>query len=91
MPIAAMLTWATVAAVIGLIFVGLVIGAVGRVIHPGPDPIGLIATIAVGVVSVLTAGLLLGGRFGLLGYVIAVVIATVLVALFSGSRRRRFR
>lgn len=91
MPIAAMSSVATVQAVVGLIFAGLVIGAVGRAIHPGPDPIGLITTIAIGVFSALVAGLLLGGRFGFIGYLIAVAIATALVALFSASRRRRQR
>ncbi|HEY5478295.1 MAG TPA: GlsB/YeaQ/YmgE family stress response membrane protein [Gaiellaceae bacterium] len=91
MLIAAMSTGTTIGAVIALIVIGLVIGAVGRAIHPGPDPIGLVTTIAIGVVSALVAGLLLGGRFGLLGYLIAVAIATALVALFSASRRRRLR
>ena len=77
--------------VIGLLLVGLLVGLLGRLFHPGRDPIGLVATIVIGVVSVVIAGLLIGG---FLGFVLAVVIGVGLVALWSGfarSRRPRWR
>jgi uncharacterized membrane protein YeaQ/YmgE (transglycosylase-associated protein family) len=81
----------TVVAVIVLIIAGLIVGALGRLIHPGPDPMGLIATAAIGVASLLIAGLLLPRAIGWLGYLVAVLIAVALVALVSGHRRRRAR
>jgi len=66
--------------IIGLIVIGLVVGALGRLFHPGRDKMGLLMTMAIGVVSVLIAGLLIGG---FLGFIIAVVIGVVLVALWS--------
>ena len=66
--------------IIGLIVVGLVVGALGRLFHPGRDKMGLLMTMAIGVASVLIAGLLIGG---FLGFIIAVVIGVVLVALWS--------
>jgi uncharacterized membrane protein YeaQ/YmgE (transglycosylase-associated protein family) len=66
--------------VIGLILVGLVVGALGRLFHPGHDPMGLLMTAVIGVASVLIAGLLIGG---FLGFVVAVVVGVVLVALWS--------
>jgi uncharacterized membrane protein YeaQ/YmgE (transglycosylase-associated protein family) len=82
---------ATVGEIIALIVVGLIVGALGRLIHPGHDPIGLFGTLVIGVASVLVVGLLLHKPLGFLGYVIAVAVALLLVALVSRSRRRRFR
>jgi uncharacterized membrane protein YeaQ/YmgE (transglycosylase-associated protein family) len=66
--------------VIGLILVGLLVGALGRLFHPGRDRMGILMTMAIGVGSVLIAGLLIGGA---LGFVLAVVIGVALVALWS--------
>lgn len=74
--------------IIGLIIVGLVIGALGRLLHPGPDPMGLLMTIVIGIASALLVGWLVGG--GWLGFLLAIVVAVVLVALyarFAGPRR----
>jgi uncharacterized membrane protein YeaQ/YmgE (transglycosylase-associated protein family) len=73
--------------IIGLIIVGLIVGALGRLIHPGPDPIGILLTIAIGIASALPVGWLVGG--GILGFILAVIVAAVLVALvarMSGPR-----
>jgi uncharacterized membrane protein YeaQ/YmgE (transglycosylase-associated protein family) len=74
--------------IIGLIIVGLVVGALGRLIHPGPDPIGILMTIVIGIASTLLVFWLVGG--GILGWILAVVVAIVLVAIWSrvvGPRR----
>jgi len=47
---------------------------------------GLLTTMAIGVASVLIAGLLIGG---FLGFVLAVVIGVVLVAAWSHLQARR--
>jgi uncharacterized membrane protein YeaQ/YmgE (transglycosylase-associated protein family) len=72
--------------IIGLIVVGLIVGALGRLFHPGRDPMGFIFTGVIGVASVLIAGLLIGGW---LGFVLAVVIGVVLVSLWSHFVERR--
>ena len=41
-----------------LIIVGLIVGALGRALHPGKDPMGWILTLALGVVSLIIAGLI---------------------------------
>lgn len=66
--------------IIGLILLGLVVGALGRLFHKGRDPMGLVMTIVIGVASVLIAGLLIRG---FLGFVVAVVVGVLLVALWS--------
>lgn len=64
--------------IIGLIIAGLIVGALGRLINPGPDPMGWIVTIAIGIGAVLIVGLVFSSWFG---YVIAVIVAAVLVTL----------
>lgn len=69
--------------IIWLIIVGLIVGALGRLVNPGKDPMGWLLTLAIGVASVLIVGLLLGGDdgIGFWGYLLAVIIAAVLVTL----------
>jgi uncharacterized membrane protein YeaQ/YmgE (transglycosylase-associated protein family) len=72
--------------VIGLIVAGLIIGALGRLFHPGRDPMPIWLTIAIGIAAALIAGVLIGG---ILGFVLAVAIAVALVALVGGMYRGR--
>jgi uncharacterized membrane protein YeaQ/YmgE (transglycosylase-associated protein family) len=66
--------------VLSLIVVGLLVGALGRLFHRGRDRMGILMTIAIGVASVLIAGLLIGGA---LGFILAIVIGVLLVAAWS--------
>jgi uncharacterized membrane protein YeaQ/YmgE (transglycosylase-associated protein family) len=75
--------------IIGLIVAGAIVGALGRLVNPGPDPMGWIVTIAIGIGAVLIVGLIVGG---ILGWILAVIVAAVLVALVQrflpGTDRR---
>jgi uncharacterized membrane protein YeaQ/YmgE (transglycosylase-associated protein family) len=77
--------------IIVLIIIGLVVGALGRLLNPGPDPLGWIVTIAIGVGAVLAVGLLFDDM-GFWAYVLAVIVAAVLVTVVQkvlpGSDRR---
>jgi uncharacterized membrane protein YeaQ/YmgE (transglycosylase-associated protein family) len=77
---------------IWFIIVGAIVGVLGRALHPGRDPMGFLLTIAIGVVSMLIAGLISGGW---LAFVIGVVVAIVLVAIVgrvtAGGGRRPVR
>ena len=85
-------------AVLAWIVVGLIAGAIARLLVPGHDPIGCLGTIAVGLAGSLVGGaigdLLTPGhqRFepaGILGSIIGAVI--VLAVLRWLGRRRRWR
>ena len=64
--------------IIGLIIAGIIVGALGRLVNPGPDPMGWLVTIAIGIASVLIVGLLVGGW---LGWILAVIVAAILVTV----------
>jgi uncharacterized membrane protein YeaQ/YmgE (transglycosylase-associated protein family) len=65
---------------IALIIVGAVVGALGRLFHPGPDPMGWIITIALGIVSLIIGGIIASGFWA---FVIGVIIAIALTAIYG--------
>ena len=68
--------------ILWLIIAGLIVGALGRLVNPGRDPMGWLATLAVGVGSVLIVGLIFGvDDLGFWHYVVAVIVAAVLVTI----------
>ena len=73
---------------IWFIIAGLIVGALGRLLHPGRDPMGWLMTLAVGVVAMIIAAAISSGW---VAFVIGVIIAALLVALigrFTGGNRR---
>jgi uncharacterized membrane protein YeaQ/YmgE (transglycosylase-associated protein family) len=71
--------------------VGLVIGWLGRLLVPGYQPIGLLATILYGIGGALLGGIVANaiGTGGLVQFLIAVAAAAVLIAVVSGGWRGR--
>jgi uncharacterized membrane protein YeaQ/YmgE (transglycosylase-associated protein family) len=71
-----------------LVIVGALVGALGRLFHPGTDPMGWIVTILIGIASLVTAGVIFSST--VLQFVVGVIVAVILVALvgrFFGERR----
>ncbi len=77
--------------IIGLILIGLVIGGLARLALPGPDPMGLMATAAVGIAGSLISGLIMRLAFHRVGwsFLVALVISTGIVYLMRRSRGGR--
>ena len=84
--------------VVGLVFklfwwalVGLVIGALARAILPGKQTIGILETAGAGVASALLGGLIghIVGVGSFLQFVVAIIVAVVLVGVLSGTERAR--
>jgi uncharacterized membrane protein YeaQ/YmgE (transglycosylase-associated protein family) len=73
---------------IGLIIAGIIVGALGRLFHPGREPMGILATVGVGIASVILAGILIG-HHGILTFIVAVGIGVLLVALVGRLTSRR--
>jgi uncharacterized membrane protein YeaQ/YmgE (transglycosylase-associated protein family) len=64
-----------------LIIVGAVVGALGRLFHPGVDPMGWLLTILIGVASLVVAGLIFDSAA--LTFIVGIIVAVILVALVS--------
>ncbi|MPY78635.1 MAG: GlsB/YeaQ/YmgE family stress response membrane protein [Actinophytocola sp.] len=85
----------TISGLLSALLVGLVIGALARLILPGKQAIGLIATIAIGILAALL-GTWLTNQMGLgdaAGYdvfefVAQVVLALIGVGIVAGTLRR---
>lgn len=77
--------------IILLILIGLVIGGLARLALPGPDPMGLFATAAVGIAGSLISGLILRLAFHRVGwsFLVAVLVSTGIVWLIRRSRGGR--
>ncbi|UYN94871.1 MAG: GlsB/YeaQ/YmgE family stress response membrane protein [Enhydrobacter sp.] len=77
--------------ILGMIAIGLLVGLVARLVTPGPNPRGIIVTIAVGIVGSVLAtyggqalGLYRAGEAaGFIGSVVGAVVLLVLVRLFG--------
>lgn len=76
--------------IVGFIITGLIVGALGRLVVPGRNPIGLLATIGLGIVGAIVGGLI-GHAIGVgavVTFLIAIGVAALLVAMVSGTGRR---
>jgi uncharacterized membrane protein YeaQ/YmgE (transglycosylase-associated protein family) len=73
------------------IVIGLIVGALGRLVVPGANPMGILMTILLGVVGAVVGGLIANaiGLGGTIAFIISVAVAALLVFLVSGSRRAR--
>jgi uncharacterized membrane protein YeaQ/YmgE (transglycosylase-associated protein family) len=85
----------SIGAIIGWIVIGLIAGALGKLIMPGDDPGGIIATILLGIAGAVVGGFLaslvgLGGGGIIWSIVVATIGAIILLAIYRaivGSRR----
>lgn len=75
---------------------GLIAGALGKLIMPGDDPGGIIVTILIGMVGAMVGGFIVQGILGIAGggFIWSIVVATlgaiILLAIYRamvGQRR----
>ncbi|HEX9269768.1 MAG TPA: GlsB/YeaQ/YmgE family stress response membrane protein [Candidatus Limnocylindria bacterium] len=81
--------------IIGFLIVGLIAGVVARFLVPGPDPMGWIATIVLGIIGSFVGGflanLLFGGVValsptGIVGSIIGAIIVLLIWRQVGGRR-----
>jgi uncharacterized membrane protein YeaQ/YmgE (transglycosylase-associated protein family) len=74
--------------ILSLFVVGLIVGALGRLALPGPDPLTLLQTALVGIAGSLLAGLLVWAIYGRggAGIVLSVLFSTGIVYAIRRSR-----
>ena len=79
---------------IWFLIVGLIVGALARFIMPGKDPMGLIATMILGVIGALVGGLVAGllwrsdGSFSPGGLLLSLLGAVLVLAIWRMIRAR---
>jgi uncharacterized membrane protein YeaQ/YmgE (transglycosylase-associated protein family) len=84
----------TMTAILLWIVFGLVVGALAKLVMPGDDPGGIIVTILLGIAGALVGGLI-GRAIGIYGpnqpagYIMSIIGAIVLLALYRMVARRR--
>jgi uncharacterized membrane protein YeaQ/YmgE (transglycosylase-associated protein family) len=81
---------------IAAIVIGFLAGFIGRALLPGPDPMGVVATIVVGIVGALVGWVLFTYVLGIgdddkfdLGGIIGAILGTMLVLLALRAIRGR--
>ena len=82
--------------ILGLVVIGLVIGALARLIKPGRQRIGLMMTLLLGVGGAIIGGVIAGllgtgGIFELnfIGFAVAVIAAVLLIGAAEGGAARK--
>jgi len=83
----------TVTGIISAIIVGLIIGALGRLVLPGKQDIPIWLTIVIGIVAAIIGTFIVGSLSDTKGFdwielVVQIVLAAFGVALVSGVRGR---
>ncbi|MDF2457625.1 MAG: Transglycosylase associated protein [Nitrospira sp.] len=79
--------------VLGWIVFGLIVGIVGKLVMPGKDPGGFLATVAIGILGAIIGGFLgrLLGMYGEgdpVGFIMAVIGAMLFLWLYRMITRR---
>jgi uncharacterized membrane protein YeaQ/YmgE (transglycosylase-associated protein family) len=87
--------------IIVLIIIGLIAGAVARLLVPGRDPIGILGTILLGIVGSFVGGFLQNliqyhnlsihsfHPVGIIGSIIGAIVVLILLRLFHAEPGRR--
>ena len=78
-----------------MLIIGLVVGAIAKLIMPGKDPGGIIVTMLIGIVGALVAGFLgralgwyhEGEPAGFIASVVGAILLLVIYRLVTGNRR----
>jgi uncharacterized membrane protein YeaQ/YmgE (transglycosylase-associated protein family) len=83
--------------IVGAIFIGLIVGALARLILPGRQNIGVIMTILLGAIGSFTGSWVTyrlistanQGKFELTAFLVGIIVAVVLIAIYVGVTGRR--
>jgi uncharacterized membrane protein YeaQ/YmgE (transglycosylase-associated protein family) len=85
-----------IATIIWFIVIGLIAGAVARLLVPGRDPMGIVATIVLGIVGSFVGGFLAALFFaphrfvlstsGIIGSIIGAIILLLILRAFRARR-----
>ena len=75
--------------ILALLLSGLIIGALARLALPGPDPMGILATIGLGLAGTVVGGIIGGLIFGTGGFLFALLGAILVLYLYRRFVQKR--
>ena len=82
--------------ILGLIFIGVVIGVLARLIKPGRQRLGMLMTVLLGIGGALIGGVIAGligtgsiFELDFIGFVVAVIAAVLLIGVAEGSTAKK--
>jgi uncharacterized membrane protein YeaQ/YmgE (transglycosylase-associated protein family) len=75
--------------ILALLLTGLIVGALARLALPGPDPMGILATIGLGLAGTFLGGIIGGLLFGTSGFLFALLGAILLLYLYRRLVQKR--
>ena len=85
----------TLSVIIWWILIGLVVGAVARLVIPGRQHIGILLTILIGIAAAIIGGILtaalLGGGQTVITFIVSVLLAALVVSAFTTRGYGRYR
>jgi len=78
-----------------MLIIGLIVGAIAKLIMPGKDPGGIIVTMLIGIVGALVAGFIgralgwyhEGEAAGFIASVVGAILLLIIYRLIMGNRR----
>jgi uncharacterized membrane protein YeaQ/YmgE (transglycosylase-associated protein family) len=82
--------------ILGLVFIGVVIGVLARLIKPGRQRLGMLMTVLLGIGGALIGGVIAGligtgsiFELDFIGFVVAVIAAVLLIGVAEGSTAKK--
>ena len=84
----------TLSVILWWLVIGLVIGAVGHLLVPGRQRIGILLTVVFGVVGAIIGGIvttaIIGAGHTIITFIVAIVVAALLISVVSHPRSRLY-
>lgn len=84
----------TLSVILWWLVIGLVIGAIGHLLVPGRQRIGILLTVVFGVVGAIVGGIIttaiVGAGHTVITFIVAIIVAALLISLISHPRSRLY-
>jgi uncharacterized membrane protein YeaQ/YmgE (transglycosylase-associated protein family) len=84
----------TLSVILWWLVIGLVVGAVGHLLVPGRQRIGILLTVVFGIVGAIIGGIvttaIIGAGHTIITFIVAIVVAALLISVVSHPRSRLY-
>jgi uncharacterized membrane protein YeaQ/YmgE (transglycosylase-associated protein family) len=84
----------TLSVILWWLVIGLVVGAIGHLLVPGRQRIGILLTVVFGIVGAIIGGIvttaIVGAGHTIITFIVAIVVAALLISVVSHPRSRLY-